>query len=223
MRTVVAVSPHLDDAVFSAGATLAALAAGGARVTVVTAFTASIPAPTGFALACQTDKGLGPEVDYMAMRRAEDIEALRRLGLPPPVHLAFPEAPHRGYDSAPALFAGVHDGDAVAAGLARALAPHLEGADLLLAPLGLGGHVDHLLVRAALRGRAVTSWHDLPYALRTPGPAAAHTHPAAATHAAAKLDACAAYATQLGFQFGGEAAMREALGPEPERLDGPLG
>ena len=27
----------------------------------------------------------------------------------------------------------------------------------------------------------------------------------------AKLDACAAYATQLGFQFGGEESMRRAL------------
>ena len=39
-------------------------------VTVVTCFTRSVPDPQGFALACQLDKGLGPEVDYMALRRA---------------------------------------------------------------------------------------------------------------------------------------------------------
>ena len=82
---VVAVSPHLDDAAFSAGALLAGLAAAGADVCVVTVFTASVPEPRGFALACQTDKGIAPEVDYMALRRAEDDAAVAALGAP--VHL----------------------------------------------------------------------------------------------------------------------------------------
>ena len=218
MRRAVAVSPHLDDAVFSAGTALATLAAAGWEVCVVTAFTRSVPEPTGFALGCQTDKGLGPEVDYMALRREEDAAALRALGLPPPVHLPFAEAPHRGYDSAPALFEAPRGDDEIAAPLAAALAPLLDGADLGLAPLALGGHVDHLQVRAALRGRPIVSWHDLPYALRQAGPAAGHEQPPSQ----AKLDACAAYASQLGFQFGGDAPMRAALTAAPERFDAPL-
>jgi len=218
-RRAVAVSPHLDDGVFSAGATLAALAADGWDVLVVTAFTASVPDPSRFALACQTDKGLAPEVDYMALRRAEDAAALRRLGLPPPVHLPLPEAPHRGYASAAELFAGVRGDDHVASALSEALTPHLVDADLVLAPLGLGGHVDHQQVLAALGARAVVRWHDLPYALREPGPAGAQVLPAAAGHAEAKLDACAAYASQLDFQFGGEDAMRTTLGRVDERFD----
>ena len=59
---VLAVSPHLDDAAFSVGGTLAALAAAGHQVTVVTCFTASVPDPDGFALACQLDKGLAAGV-----------------------------------------------------------------------------------------------------------------------------------------------------------------
>ena len=43
---VVAVSPHLDDAVFSAGGTLARLAAAGHEVTVVTVFTGSVARTT---------------------------------------------------------------------------------------------------------------------------------------------------------------------------------
>ena len=95
---VLAVSPHLDDAAFSAGALLAGLAARGARVRVVTVFTAGAPNPRDFALACQTDKGLSPNVDYMALRRAEDETAMAALGAQA-VHLGLAEAPHRGYDS----------------------------------------------------------------------------------------------------------------------------
>lgn len=222
-RRAVAVSPHLDDAVFSAGASLAALAAQGWDVRVVTAFTASVPAPTGFALACQTDKGLAADVDYMGLRRAEDAEALRRLGLPAPVHLAFAEAPHRGYASAAELFAGARADDDIAPALAEVLAPELEGVELVLAPLGLGNHVDHLQVLAALGTRPVVRWHDAPYALRIPVPDGAVTWPPAAAVHARKLEACAAYTTQLGFQFGGEAAMRSALADVPERWDAPPG
>ena len=74
---VMAVSPHLDDAAFSVGGTLAALAAAGHQVTVLTCFTASVPHPAGFALACQLDKGLPADVDYLALRRAEDAAAMR--------------------------------------------------------------------------------------------------------------------------------------------------
>ena len=83
MPHALALSPHLDDAAFSCGGTLARLAAAGWRVTLCTAFTRSVPDPTGFALACQLDKGLGPEVDYMALRRAEDDAACAALGATP--------------------------------------------------------------------------------------------------------------------------------------------
>jgi len=229
----VAVSPHLDDAVFSAGATLARLADANWQVEVVTVFTASVPAPRGFALACQLDKGLGPEVDYLALRRAEDREAVRRLGLgTAPIHLPFAEAPHRGYESAPELFAGPREEDAaIVERVGAALAPLVAGAGLVLAPAGLGGHVDHLQVLAALGPltRPVL-WHDQPYALRLGGAPPAGWEGACRPHLRErKLRAAAAYATQLAFQFpardglaAGEPAMRGALGAVPERFDRPL-
>ncbi len=232
MRAV-AVSPHLDDAVFSAGAALARLAAAGWEVQVVTVFTASVPDPRGFALACQLDKGLGPETDYLALRRAEDREAVRRLDLgTAPVHLVFPEAPHRGYESAPALFAGPRARRAgIVAQVRAALAPLGAGGDRVLAPAGLGGHVDHLQVLAALDPLAdPVLWHDQPYALRLDGPPPAGWADSPGDEARArKLDAAAAYATQLAFQFpgrddvpAGEPAMRRSLGAVGERFDRPL-
>lgn len=213
---VLAVSPHLDDAAFSVGGALAVLADAGHEVTVLTCFTGSVAQPTGFALTCQTDKGLAPEADYMALRRAEDVAALAVLGVTA-VHLPLPEAPHRGYDSAPALFAGVLTDDLVWQDVAEAL--RLHDADLLLAPQGLGAHVDHLqVVRAvASLGRPTAWWRDAPYVLRqpdaTPSPDLPGGLAAVALPAdrARRADACACYATQLGFQFGGPEPMRAAL------------
>ncbi len=224
MPRALALSPHLDDAAFSCGGTLAALARDGWEVTVVTAFTRSVPNPTGFALACQLDKGLPPEVDYMALRRAEDAEACARLGARA-AWLDFPEAPHRGYDDARALFAAPRPEDAIGGSLSQALAELLDPApDLLLAPQAIGGHVDHVrLVEAILAvlpaGLPVLWWTDFPYAARPlreaarPFAAAMAAWPEhrAEGDAAARLAACAAYATQLGFQFGGEAGLRRAL------------
>ena len=231
--TVLAVSPHLDDAVFSAGGALATAAAAGHTVVVATVFTRSVPDPTGFALACQTDKGLGPEVDYMALRRDEDADACGRIGAEA-IRLGLPEAPHRGYDSAAALFDGVRADDAetwraVCDRLAPVVAAHEP--DLILSCQGLGGHVDHAHVVRAVQevGREapdiVSWWRDVPYALRD---AAAEPHaalaglqrvglPLAVEALTVKLDACTAYGSQLGYQFGRDddrepaEAMRERL------------
>lgn len=224
MRHAIAVSPHLDDAVFSAGGTLAAMSAAGWRVRVVTCFTASVADPSPFALSTQLDKGLGADVDYMALRRAEDAAALAVLGAPSnpvgPVHLPLPEAPHRGYVSAPDLFAGQHADDDIAEVLRQVLGPLLEGADLVLAPQGIGDHVDHRVVVdvvATLRPDALF-WRDTPYVLRRPQASAWRGVPRGAerpvdvgAHLAAKAAASCCYTTQLRFQFGG-----------PERVAGDL-
>jgi LmbE family N-acetylglucosaminyl deacetylase len=212
---VLALSPHLDDAVFSCGATLARLADRGLRVVLVTAFTRSVPDPSGFALTCQTDKGVPRDIDYMALRRAEDRAAAAVLGLADVIHLDLPEAPHRGYDSPAELFAAPREDDTIGRAL-RAHLSELGRPELVLAPRGLGGHVDHRRLIEAIpeRWRPVTVlYRDTPYALRaatTARDAADQPVPIAA-QLDRKLDACAAYATQLGFQFGGETAMRHAL------------
>ena len=220
---MLAVSPHLDDAAFSVGGTLAALADAGHEVTVVTCFTASVPDPAGFALACQLDKGLPADVDYLALRRAEDAAAMAVLGARP-VYLGLPEAPHRGYTSAADLFAGVHPGDDVE----RSLTAALDGydADLWMAPQALGGHVDHRQVLRAVAplDRPVLWWRDSPYVLRDPLAVAGPELPDGLAEVCLpqdldrRADACACYPTQLGFQFGGVEEMRTALAGVPEVL-----
>ncbi len=225
--TALAISPHLDDAVFSAGGTLAALATGGWTVRVVTCFTASVPDPGPFALSTQLDKGLPADVDYLALRRAEDVAACRLLGAEP-VHLPLPEAPHRGYASAAELFTGARPDDAIAPVLGAALRPHLRGADLVLAPQALGDHVDHRIVAevvaalAADRGTSTLWWRDVPYVLRRPDavpwsavpPGLPFPISLGPLSAAAKALAAGCYRTQLGFQFGGP----ERVGPRLQEL-----
>jgi LmbE family N-acetylglucosaminyl deacetylase len=230
MPTALALSPHLDDAAFSCGGTLATLAEAGWRVVMATVFTGSVSDPTGFALACQTDKGLSPAIDYMALRRDEDRAAARALGIAEPLHLPFREAPHRGYGSAPELFAEIRPDDGIRPALAAAFRELVTdiAPDLILAPQAVGGHVDHVQVVRALRNAAPAApilwWRDFPYSVRsdvpkeplrtdfTPLPPCAVRFESEAQ--VRKAEACGAYATQLGFQFGGPAGLAERLAQE---------
>lgn len=222
-------SPHFDDVAFSCGGTAFALANRGWTTTLCTVFTKSVPHPTGFALACQLDKGLAADVDYLALRRTEDDVAARALAFSEVARLDFAEAPHRGYGSAAALFGDFSPTDDITHALEARLREYVSGYDAVFAPQALGAHVDHRRVRDAvvmladaLPQAPRTVWYrDAPYVLReplaNPSEALASKTPAAVAFAldvralAAKLDACAAYGTQLGFQFGGERAMRDAL------------
>lgn len=223
-------SPHLDDVAFSCGGVAATLAEAGWDVVVATIFTRSVHPAFGFALACQRDKHLPDDVDYMAIRREEDREACRRLGARQAL-LDLPEAPNRGYDSAAALFSPPRADDTIVPALAARITQMIaaEHPSLVLAPQGLGGHVDHVQLIAALLDACATPvvatplgfYRDTPYVIRDaaagPDPRIDRvaTHPVAipldATARARKQAAIACYRTQLGFQFGGAAAAAAAI------------
>ncbi len=229
MPTALFISPHLDDVAFSCGGTLLRLADEPAwRVVLCTVFTASVDNPQDFALRCQTDKGIAPEVDYMALRRAEDQAFAEAAGVDDAWHWELPEAPHRGYGSPAELFAGEHADDTIwqrvrddLTSLDAELQP-----DVVFAPQGLGNHVDHLQTIRAVLGvyppaGKVCWYRDTPYAIREPG--AQPTGLPDATRLtlrkvtlpdetlARKIDACCRYASQIGFQFGGADGVREKL------------
>ena len=225
MPVALFLSPHLDDVAFSCGGTLVRLAQEGWTTHLVTVFTRTALNPTGFALACQLDKGLEADVDYMTLRRNEDRRFAEKAGAADVYHMDLLEAPHRGYASAPELFADVRAEDDVWKDVQARLAHLIADVhpDLIFAPQGIGGHVDHIqairAVRALSHPPPVAWYRDAPYAIRFPEAPPADLLPEGLRERAVdieaalqtKLDAIAAYETQLGFQFGSEKKMRAVL------------
>ncbi len=229
MPTALFLSPHLDDVAFSCGGTLLRLTDDPRwRVVLCTIFTASVPDPQGFALRCQTDKGIPAETDYMALRRLEDTAYAAFANVHDARRWDYREAPHRGYGSPADLFAGVRDDEAVWQPLSDDLAKLDDDLqpDLVFAPQGLGNHVDHLqTIRAALAVwpvERVVWYRDTPYAIREPDARPAGLLrleddlfpgrvPLSSAVLERKIAGCALYASQIDFQFGGTDALREKL------------
>jgi LmbE family N-acetylglucosaminyl deacetylase len=175
-RAHIVVSPHPDDAALSCGATIAALSRAGAPVTVLTCF--SGPAEPPFSpLARELHRLWGDLPDPPAARMREDAAACAELGASV-VAAGERDAIYRTgadgswlYPDSAAMFGPVNPEDrGVPARVAEA-GRSLLGATpaRVLAPLGVGGHADHVLARQAgeeLAGAGHELWfyEELPYA-----------------------------------------------------------
>lgn len=178
IQRVLVISPHFDDGALSVGAVAATLVAHDTEVQFATVFGGLppgrlSPAAQAFHRRC----GLGD--DAMVSRSGEDAAACRRLGVEP-LHGLLPEALYRCdpdglpyYPSSGALFGADPDHEPM---VVRVVADHLQQLlsrlrpQALIAPLGVGAHVDHLIVRWAasqcrLGGIQQYWYEDLPYAL----------------------------------------------------------
>jgi LmbE family N-acetylglucosaminyl deacetylase len=210
---VLAVSPHLDDAVLGCGALLARHP----RSVVVTVF-AGRPPPGAPLPPWDAAAGFRRGDDVIGARRAEDRAALARLGARP-VWLEFVDAQ---YGNPPA-----------AAHVAARLRPIIRAADprTVCIPLGLF-HSDHALVHAAalsvLRAEPARRWlaYEEPMYRLVPGAvdarlaalraAGLRARPRAGAAApAAKRHAIACYASQLrALGTPGRPGHADALAPE---------
>ena len=154
-------SPHADDAALSCGGLLSQHS----DALVATAFSGDAPQQRTGALA----RLAGQE-----RRRAEDSAAMKVAGcqhLP----LGIPDAIDRRdadgqpyYPSLPALFGAVRPEDSDRCREVQALLGTALGERTLLAPLGVGAHVDHQLCahvgrRLAAEGHSVWFYEDAPY------------------------------------------------------------
>lgn len=150
---VAVVSPHLDDAVLSLGASIALWARGGADVDVVTVF-AGDPESTRPASKWDLRAGFESEGSAVRARREEDRLACSLVGARP-VCLPFAEA----------AYEATHDAAAVRSALTGAVG----GADAVLVTGPPFGHPDHSWLAALLpddgwRGRTGV-YLAQPYAL----------------------------------------------------------
>ena len=173
MAYVLAVSPHLDDAVLSAGGHLAARIARGDEVVVYTVF-AGLAAPPYSATALRVHEQWGLAADPVGHRRAEDREAVAALGAVA-VHGPFLDVLYRrdragGWliESRDRLTGSTVDEPDLEREAAATIAALLRDRtpDLLLTCAAVGGHVDHLRTRDAVlaAGTAAWLWEDMPYA-----------------------------------------------------------
>ncbi|AFL88673.1 putative LmbE-like protein [Terriglobus roseus DSM 18391] len=170
MRVLV-LSPHRDDAAFSCGLILHELLSAGHSVSIVNVCTVSRYAP----YASQDSHDVTRLVTALRMR--EDLvfiqTILRATGAKSDqVHLgdlAWQDLPIRwGTEDAHSLSPADLRQDEVQS-LARSFAS-LPFTDLVLAPMALGGHIDHRLVYEAARhtfsSARLLFYEDLPYACR---------------------------------------------------------
>jgi LmbE family N-acetylglucosaminyl deacetylase len=182
---VAVLSPHLDDAVFSLGAAIAA-APGEVRVVTVLAGDPGSEEP---AADWDAAAGFGTVGESAGARRVEDERACRDLGARP-VWLPFNDHqyPRGGGDDE----------------IWAQLEPALGDAATVLVPGFPLMHEDHVWLEALVRerglpARRVGHYVEQPYAAAwTPGPTGDwHPAGAAAWHRLAKLRACRRYASQL--------------------------
>lgn len=236
---LVVLSPHLDDGILSCGGRMARLAEEGGSALLVTLFAGDDPVDPPGELAASLRRVWNlPPGGVVAARRAEDRTAAARLGAAAE-HWPFPEALYRtDADGAPlypdlaSLYGELRADEAgLVADLATRIAA-LPPAALLLAPLGVGGHVDHRLVRAAAEasGRPVAFYEEFPYsewkwfavrrALGGRGGWRPEELALAARHLERKQEAILAYASQVPALFRSAGRLGRQLRRQARRAGG---
>jgi len=220
------ISPHLDDAVLSAGGLLYDQVQKGISVeiwTVVCGYPAT-KRLSDYARSQHVSWGFDSALEVVSARREEDERAARIVGARP-VHFDIPDCIYRlGPDGEfiyDYIFVPPHGSEAgLPAQIAGMLSPQLEEDDVVLSQLAVGGHVDHVLVRQGveLLERPLLYVADIPYLINTPGELDGKTsgleeslYPVTEAGVERWKDAVAAYASQMDELFKGEDLMREAI------------
>jgi LmbE family N-acetylglucosaminyl deacetylase len=208
-------SPHLDDAVFSVGGLIYDQAQAGLPVEIWT-FMCGTPEPdVGLSLLAQSvhmQWGFSSAEEAVRMRRDEDRRAAALLGATP-FHFDFLDCIYRrGGNGREAwlysdIFVPPHPEDAgLPSQIGQALSARLEPDDVLVCPLAVGSHPDHVLVRQGAErvGRPLLYDVDVPYILTHPGEGEAKTagmkesvHLVTETGLGRWQEAASAYTSQL--------------------------
>jgi len=168
-------SPHLDDAVLSCGGRIWQQVQAGERVLVITVFAGTPALGTPLSpFAQELHARWGHPAYATTKRQEEDLAALALLGAEA-VHWPYTDCIYRQtpdgrfpYASEEALWGEVHPAEK---GLVAELSARLAALPLIqngavYAPLGVGHHVDHQIVRRAaeVSGHTLTYYEEFPYA-----------------------------------------------------------
>lgn len=232
MKTILILSPHLDDAVLSCGGMMAEAVSRGVPIVVYDLFCAPYNGPLSPA-AQQLHASWGSPQDITALRIDEDRQALDHLGvqriLGDQCDLIYRQDANGDW-----LYTQIDDIMGERRSEDDALVDHyahkvstLFGPDevSIFAPLGIGGHIDHLIAYDAgvalyESGYDVAFYEDLPYALKDVWRDArlreldgmeSEIEYFSLASLAKKLEALELYASQIAELFGNVGKMREWL------------
>ena len=233
------ISPHFDDAVLSCGGLIWEQARKGTHVEIWTICAGDAPPGplSPLALACHQVWGLAQAEEVVAARRIENQDAAAAVGAET-VNFAIPDCIYRRSPTGELLypeevFSITHpfekDLDAT---IAAAMASELQAEDVVVSPLTIGGHVDHMMARRAaeLLDRPLLYYADIPYLLNSPEKLAPATqglkdtlYPVIKKGLVAWQDGIAAYRSQMFMLFSTDEKMRADIrlyweGPRGIRL-----
>jgi len=175
MRTIY-ISPHLDDAILSAGGLIYELARAGSDVEIWTMMCGFPPDAelSPFAQVLHYQWGIPAAADVVRARRKEDLNATKIVGAKS-VHFDFLDCIYRRGKNGNWLYSDVfvplHEDEVdLPAQIADSIAARLQPDDKLVCQLAIGAHVDHALTRRAveLLQRPVFYTADIPYLFNAP-------------------------------------------------------
>jgi LmbE family N-acetylglucosaminyl deacetylase len=167
------ISPHFDDAVLSCGGLIREFNRQGKKVEIWTV-NSGIPAEgpvSDLITRVHAKWKTGTPQETIELRRVEDQNAARLVGAALQ-HLGLVDAIYRRsetgeYFYTDDVFDPIHpgEGDIVQQTAMGIAAGGLSKNDILVCPLALGGHVDHVIVRKAVESLGQETWYyaDIPY------------------------------------------------------------
>ncbi len=210
------ISPHLDDAVLSAGGLIYEQTRAGLDVEIWTMMCGFPPTDelSPYAQVMHYEWGIPDAADVINARRKEDVIAAGIVGAKT-VHFDFLDCIYRRGENGNWLYSYVfvpphEDDEGLPARIAEAVSARLQPADQLVVQFGLGSHVDHVLVRRALEliQHPILYAADIPYLFRHPDELApqiagmkAKTHRITDSGLRSWLEASAVYESQIGSLF----------------------
>ncbi len=167
-------SPHLDDAIFSCGGIIAQQVSDGQEVEVWSFFTSDPPVEGLTPFARILHRQWGKTQNPYQIRRDEDIAACsvlsanwRHFGYPDCIYRRYPQTGAPLVRNRRDLFRPGRERETDFSNLIKqSIDQHLATQDRLIIPLGVGTHIDHLLIRqiAASYTNPKFYYPDYPYA-----------------------------------------------------------
>jgi LmbE family N-acetylglucosaminyl deacetylase len=217
------ISPHLDDAVLSAGGLIYDQTHAGMDVEIWTLL-CGFPTTeelSPFAQLNHSQWGVPTAAQAVAARRAEDAKAASIVGAKT-VHFDFLDCIYRRGKNGDWLYSNIFvpphedDGD-LSIRIAESISARLKPTDQLVCQLGLGSHLDHVLARRAveLLQRPILYDVDIPYLFNSPDELTAKTagmkaktHRITDSGLRSWQDAISVYQSQFSGLFASPEAMR---------------